>query len=416
MRRGVGCPKVASQVGLLLVLAILLGVAPALADGYKDGLDALEAGQWAAAEQHFLAAIEENPNARKRLFARPYMPYYHLGIARAEQGECREALEAFTEAEHQGIVQNQAEEYADLQRRQTACRRQIQRQAEREQAMAVAEQALEIAREAAQGVASLRRAPDLARRWSQGEPSLADREARARERLEEATRRLDAFRRGQGDLGILEEATDAARQAREDFDALEAEARDLRGAVQESRQELLAQVDAAAAEARRALRGSEDLAPYPPAITARRREIVRLLNARESLSPTAPLNDLGSLRDGLDRAAQRLRNEAAGPPGELQAAAEALFGGRYGQVLEMLEEQTYPSRRANAHVHLLRAAARYYLYESGGRRDESLLEAARRDAVVGRRLDASLTLPQRAFPPGFRTLWEEAEGEEEASP
>lgn len=403
------------RLGWLALVFCVFGAAPALADGYKDGLDALEAGRWMEAEQHFRIAIEEKPEAKKRLFAKPYMPYYYLGVALAEQNECEAALQAFAESEHQGVVTDQADEYADLQRRRTVCREQIKRRAELARAVGAAEEAVEEARAAAQAVASLARTPDLSRRWEEGSPSLAAREAQARQHLDEATRALAAGRRGDGDLQALGRVPGLARQAREGFESIQAEARRLRGEVQASRQELLAQVDAAASEARSALRASEDLAPYPPSVTAQRREIVRLLDERESLAATAPLEGLESLRDRLRRAASRLRDEAAGPPGELVAAAEALFAGRYDQVLEILEERTFPSRRANAHAHLLRAAARYYLYETGGRTDETLLEAARRDAAVGRQMDSRLTLPERAFPPGFRELWETAGETDEPS-
>lgn len=397
------------SVGGLLLAGLLAASGPALADGYKDGLDALEAGEWVAAERHFRAAIEDKPEARKRLFAKPYMPYYYLGVALAEQGRCEEALEAFTESEHQGLITEQAEEHADLERRRQACRQRIERRNEVDAALAAARQAVEAARAEAQSVASLRQAPDLARRWGQGSPSLARREAQAQSRLDEAVRVLEAFRRGQDDPGTLRQVTEAARQAREELASILADARSLRGEVRATREGLLDELDGAAEQARSALDASRDLAPYPPSITAQRREILRLLEQREALATSATLDEIESLRDRLRQAARTLRDESAGPPGELLAAAGALFSGRYGQVLELLEDRTFPNRRANAHAHLLRAAARYYLYEAGERQDETLLDAARKDAAVARRMDSGVTLPERAFPPGFRKLWDEVE-------
>lgn len=397
------------RVTAWVVLCWLAAAGPAWADGYKDGLDALEAGRYAAAAQHFRNAIADKPEERKRLFARTYLPHYYLGLALSELGQCRDALDAFAESERQGVVTEEADEYAELQRRRSMCQERLKAEAQLEQALAVARQAVEAAREEARAVAAQRQAPALAQRWGQGNPSLARREAQAQGRLDEAARTLEAFDPNGGDVETLRAVTEAARQAREQLTSILQAARELRGEVQETREKALSALDAAVAEARDALEASEELAPYPPSITARRREIAGLLQQRDAVTQATPLDELAALGGRLQQAADRLRNDAAGPPGQLVAAAEALFAGRFGQVLEILEDRTFPNRRANAHARLLQSAARYYLYEAGGRTDETLLEAARRDATVGRRMDAGLTLPERAFPPGFRELWESVE-------
>jgi len=103
----------AVALGWLLVLG--LGVAGrAGADARSDfraGYLAFERKNWQEVERRMSAAIAAQPKESARdlvriggTFSKAYLPWYYLGLARAELGRCAEAIDAFDRSESQREV------------------------------------------------------------------------------------------------------------------------------------------------------------------------------------------------------------------------------------------------------------------------------------------------------------------------
>lgn len=117
--------RVAGALALLLFLS-----SPILADyagDYGKALDAIEKGRWAEAQGHLRDAIAKKPkpprSGRVRLYGMrmvSYIPYYYLGLASFELGDCETALEEWQFSVAQQVVQ-ETREFATLQSRQQEC-------------------------------------------------------------------------------------------------------------------------------------------------------------------------------------------------------------------------------------------------------------------------------------------------------
>ena len=98
--------KPTRRSGLLASLLLLLVVPPTYGSEfleiYKVGLSAAEAGQWTRSAEMMREAIQIQPIAkakvRRSFFFRRYLPYFHLGRALYESGDCRGALAAWEES------------------------------------------------------------------------------------------------------------------------------------------------------------------------------------------------------------------------------------------------------------------------------------------------------------------------------
>jgi hypothetical protein len=397
---------------MLPVLWALVALAPAPAawadylESYKQGLAALEAGDAARAEKLLRQAVEERAEESRRLpaslYFKPYLPNFYLGVALARQGKCTEALAAFAASEGQGVIENRSREQEELARLRDECRGRL---AAIETARRSAEAALAEAVAASSSVRELAAAPELAPRWA--DAPVARRQRQADERLEALRRELAGLAAGGDHRQAWERIRTQAVELQRSFQALGQEGEGLREDVAAARRAAETVVDAAAEEARRALEATAGLRPFPARITQLRRDLERLLEQRKGLTATTPEVELRELARRLAEGAETLEGESAGPPGELVAAAEALFAARYEQVLEILGDRRYGTRRAQAHAALLKAAARFFLYEAGGGSDPELLAALAADVAAARQADPRLTPPERLFPPRFRALWEE---------
>ena len=96
-----------AQLLLAWGLLALLGATPGKADWrelYKQGVDKLEAKQWAAAESLLKSALDENSESRFNRLGRRYFPHYYYGVALAEQGKCQSALDSWKTSKAQGNV------------------------------------------------------------------------------------------------------------------------------------------------------------------------------------------------------------------------------------------------------------------------------------------------------------------------
>ena len=114
----------------LSALVLVLGATPARADSRKEfrsGFLAFERGSWEEVERRMAAAIEERPQEDARdlirisgTFSKAYLPWYYLGVARAELGRCAEAMEAFDRSLAQRAILS-APEHGDLVGRRAKC-------------------------------------------------------------------------------------------------------------------------------------------------------------------------------------------------------------------------------------------------------------------------------------------------------
>jgi hypothetical protein len=102
-------------------------------------------------------------------------------------------------------------------------------------------------------------------------------------------------------------------------------------------------------------------------------------------------------------AAARAAGSAMKPavPAELVAGTSAYLRAQYHEAVETLSRAHSDDSRTNAHVLLLRSAARFALYSLSEERDDALKQAALVDARDCRRLDPRAIPSPRVFSPRF---------------
>lgn len=402
-----------------LVAALLLGLLPGPASGdyqdhYKKGLEAAEAGDWPTVEASMKAAIAEEPAAKTRFILRAYTPYYYLGRALFEKGDCEGAVKAWGTSESQGVVQRNDEAWADLQQKRQLCR---QQEAARVQAVKDAEAAVVEAEEAAKGIANMP-GPVLAPLWESGDPSLAQRAAEARRLLASARSSLS----DDAEKVASDKVRELAERATLGFRAIQRDADQMRARLAAERDSAAESLAPVQNRARQALRSAAFLQPYPPRVRRAVSELQALLAASEANAPGATAESLARLGERLGEAASTLERTIIGPPRELLAAAEAYFAADYEQAIQILEEASFNQRRASSQRHLFLAAARFALYVAGGQQDDGLLQASREDVLACREADSRLVPTREDFSPRFVTFFlsqepdPEAEAEPEADP
>jgi hypothetical protein len=430
-------------------LILLLAASPVSADyrtDYTAGLEAAESQDWPEVERLMrLAVAGKSSEGRVRLYGMrfdPYIPYYWLGVALFEMGDCSGALEAWQISEGQGFITKQ-DQYADLQARRRSCQERVARAEPTPQvaptatarpdvsaAVRAARERLDRAQQEAAGLAELRGDASYREAW-QSEPSLANRSEQARSALRSAREQLEGGERNASEdqiAGAAELADRAARQyasIRSDLDrvrtelAAEAEAEQRRGredALRQARGELAGSTSAA----RLFLDRPEVGELSSQEALAQRRQLEDLLRQAEgadTISSVARIRELdqgiGTQIAALERsllevpivaAAEPTPSRPSGPPRRLRTAAEALFGGNYARALTVLEDADFGEPRAAATAHLLRASASFSLYLAGGEEDENL----RRSAIdelrrcLGQR--PQITLDPSLFSPRFAEL------------
>lgn len=383
-------------VALTLARAATLPAADFL-DSYKGGLRAAEDGDWAKVAEDMRQAIagrsESTVRLTKSFYFKRYIPHYYLGRALFETGDCPAALQAWQEAERQGVIQR-FPEYQDLQTKRALCR---QRQ---EQVATDLDAAREEVRKAAAAADALerRRQAGPAALWQGGSPSLADRLAAAKALIEKARKQLAAGSEPANGK-LLEEARQSAAESRQQLVEVGQEADRGRRRLSTARRNLRTSLAALAGEAREALSKATYLAPYPPGVASRRAELSAAIAAAATADDATGSGHLEDLAARLRKALDDFRRSVSPPPPVLSTAAEALFGGRYKEVLEILADPELPDPRAEAQAHLFRAAADYALYLTGS--DGQRLAAARREVVACRQSDPTAAPLESAFSPRF---------------
>jgi hypothetical protein len=392
-----------------LGVALLLVASAATADykdDYRRGLEAQARKDWAEAARLMRAAIAERPQEEGLLSSgllRRYTPHYHLGVALAELGDCRAAVEAFDSSERQGKIAK--EELRDLTVRREACRQRITRTQE---AASAARREVDAAAAAAFEVARLESAPVMRSVWSGGSPSYASRQQPEVARLAAARA---ALARGERELSEerVAEAGRLAQEARRALEALAREAGARRDELQTQVEGELGEMHKAVDAARRDLDfASRSLGPLPPDLARRAQALQDALQAAQAADIGTPLAVLQELQDRLRREVRALRAGVRAPPEELQEAATAYFAGDFATAVSLLAGRSFPEARATAHACLLHAAALYGATRTGG---GDTLDPVREELRRCRALPGRVRLVEQAFPPGFRALHAEVAAE-----
>jgi tetratricopeptide (TPR) repeat protein len=348
---------------LVVVLLFVLAAAEATADykdSYRKGIEALDRKRWDDVVRFMREAIAENPTEGERvklygLRFEVYLPHFYMGAAHLNLGNCDSAVKSFETSRSQGAIRNHPK-WPELLDGLKSCEGSVPKPppsptptpksgpdpAQVAQAVQSAESAVAGAEEAGRAVALLAADPRLSSQWSR-EPDLGRAETEARETLAGARAKLDAGRRS-SDLALLAEAREQAARARERFERV-------RPAAEKRRDALL----------------SSPVASSPVA----------------SASPP------------------KLPSPGSAPPSDLMVGAQAYFSGRYEDAVRLLEPAVALKGRGGVQARLLRAAARYALFRTGGEKDAVLRRQAADDVAASRRADPALVPDTAAFSPQF---------------
>jgi hypothetical protein len=425
----------------------------------KDWSGAIEALRGAVAEK----SAEGERVLIYGMRYKPYLPHYYLGLAYFNTGNCEAAVKAWAESERQGPVR-EAAEYKTLQRLREQCRGQGIREAEPaqlpspargpdvRQAVAEAEAEIKKGESAATSVARMRAEPENARLW-QSDPSLRQSENKANLDLSSARSVLAEARAG-SDAARVAGARDTAIRARRELEALqrlvidrrdnlarealekqakERDAAERRAALERQALEkqskesqakerlarenasktILREVGQSVQEARALLADASRRRPLPEQARKPRADLEKELKEAQRASPNTSLSDLTRLRDRVEKSAANLRmvlNRPQGgttPPADrtvppsLLAAAAAYFQGDYDRAAKTLEGANFQQPRAAAQARLLRGAARYGIFVTGGEKDDQLRQKAIQDIRECLRLDPNIAVSSLAFSPRF---------------
>ena len=79
--------RAVARAAALLTAALTLPSAAQVNTIYREALDAVSAKDWPVVEGLMQKAISERPEARVRR-RQTYIPYYYVGLARYQQGDC----------------------------------------------------------------------------------------------------------------------------------------------------------------------------------------------------------------------------------------------------------------------------------------------------------------------------------------
>lgn len=251
-----------------------------------------------------------------------------------------------------------------------------------------------------------------------------DTAVRARRELE-ALQRLVADRRDRLAAEALEKQA-RERDAAEKRAALERQAFEKQSKESQAKESLakektsaersraiLREVGQSVQAARAVLADASRRRPLPVEARRPRAELERELKEARRAGPNTSPSDLTNLRDRVVKSAANLRMALNRPPGDvtspvdrtippsLLAAADAYFQGDYDKAARTLEGATFQQPRAAAQARLLRGAARYGIFVTGGEKDDRLRQKAIEDIRECLRLDPNIAVSSLAFSPRF---------------
>ncbi|MEM9532248.1 MAG: hypothetical protein AAGA23_15140 [Pseudomonadota bacterium] len=401
----------------MLTLALPLSAAADFKRDYGTGLKALQDGDLDRAVQQFESAIADNPESaeRVRIYGmryEPYLPYFYLGEARFQQGDCTGALAAWQEAENRGVIQNQ-DSYSSLQDHQASCSRAMLDPAQ-----------LASARSALQDLSDAVTQLDDVRSRMGGSFTASWQSA-----LDSTQRRLSEYQtqlagaEAASDAGEVDRIAAAAMGDTDNLRSLQNEASQRLAALDRQRQaERLAQQRTQArselTQAVASARTELDRPTPDPSLATQSQALLVLVNRESELQSGASPREYQALTRQINaglreyrQAVQEFNNQQRAiaertPPDELRAVAELYFSGRYDEVPALVNPSAFSDERARVQALLFRAAARFHAYTLSGESQDSLLRQAENDIRSIKRLNQDFSPYLAAFPPKFMNLFD----------
>lgn len=443
-------------IGLLwLGLVLPAAVRADVYDDYDAGVKAAERGDWASVERIMKQVLQQESSVgRKRLYGavfKEYIPHYYLGQALLNRGDCRAALNNFNNSAHREALQNavfrsKAQEQA---RMEAQCQQQLAqaqtdppkpadpkpvaqtdpkpvepRPVEPRQpdpkpaepkppepkppvstlpqsAIAATRSKLEDGKRRAASIEQLLGSTPL--RGTGDARALSNELRQQTQALSSSEGRL-ASARTQAELNTVDGAIDGTLRALTTLAGRVDAARD--GLVQADQ---LRQLELARNRARSAVADSEGKLTEARAAGLPTTSITSLESARESLRQAINSDD----RAVIERASKALsdaagavdRAIAAAPkpaPEDLRRYLDLFLQSDYQRVAAWANPDKLPESRDRAHGLLLRAAARYRLYVTGGESDSRMLAQVDADLREAKRLDRNLKPNEQLYSPRLR--------------
>jgi len=458
-----------TRAGIVLLVAMAV-TPPAVFADYRDsfaeGIKAFDRQNWEDVRRFMSEAIAQQSveGGRVRIYGtrfRTYIPYFYLGIAHYNLGNCEAALEAWKKSDGQGVIAGESAEYGQMKQLVEDCRSRIVvpkpkpdipipvpkkietpppetpkiDSAQFDAAFRRASLAINSATKTYERLKKIRTDQEarsildsdrsLSTAWSEAESLLT----RAQSVLEESRKGADTT-----DLQQLAEAEKLASDASRRFDKfsvdltarLDAMRDESTRGLKEREQALerrrleLSKLQTAVRDARIAAGRTEGLRNPTSEIPRLNGSLEELLSHSRTLDANTPIEELvrtrlqiEQLTVSLNRAVDQLPPDESSPrkaavPVSLLAAARSYFQGDYRTTVSILEPESFDTNRSRAYAELFLAAARYALYVLDGERDEDLRKRARDHVANVKRLDSTIVPDREEFSPRFVAFFSEA--------
>jgi len=356
------------------VIAVVIGVVctSSLHADYKrayyEGYQLARQGRdWEIVAAKMMEALKENDREGEQVVltsanTQPYLPYFYLGLARFQLGDCRGARENWIKSSVQKKVVLHGREREWFNQYSPICELTVP-----------IEDAIKQTQSRLQSIDDLARDPDLGKVWNQ-EPAFAPALAKLRQQLDQTRTNLQQAREAkveqeQGLLtGVKAEATELSDQA----DLLFKTARGRRD-------------DLAALRIANEKRLAEERKPALETATVESKPIETKANEIKP-NETRPKDTRTVL--------------PVAPPDALRAVAQQYGKGRYREARDGLQSQAVPVEW-RAHAALLRAASAFSLYYAEDQKDRRLLDEAIRAVQACAQANPDLRPSPRIYAPPF---------------
>lgn len=422
--------SVLMTAGLLLAVSVHADYKRDYGSGVKD----YNKGDYSDAIESLQEAIDQEGSAQEkvRIYGmryEPYIPYFFLGQAKYKAGDCAGALAAWTESQSQGVIQQQQDQFSELQAGMAACE-------------AAKVDVTRIAQDAETAIGGLDDKIELFARmeserllsdeWSsRWQPELTNAQSTAqslRDRLASAVNSTDesAIRT------IITEAENAAGAI--DNSRGMAAAR-ITSIEQERARNVAAQRDNARQELVRALASGNavEFQQGTDQMSSLQQQLTTLLTRGTSASDNSAtsVQEFRELAQSINNVSrryassvqdwqteQRLAQSAAAdaaaaqaaaarriPPPTLKQAAEAYFAGDYQNTIQLADPNSFREDRAKVQALLFRAAANYKLFVLSGEKNSSARQSSENDIRAIKRLNSNFSPYIAAFSPRFLELF-----------
>jgi hypothetical protein len=347
---------------VVVVAAMTIVCAPVLRADYKqayhEGYQLARQGRdWEIVAQKMTEALKENDREGEQIVltsanAQPYLPYFYLGLARFQLGDCRGARENWIKSSVQKKVVLHGREREWFNQYSPIC-----------ELVVPIEDAFKQTQTRLQSIDDLARDADLAKVWNQ-DAAFAPTLTKLRQQLEQARDGLKQARASKVELqqALLTSVKADATQLSDQTDTLLKTAKGRR----------------------------DDL------VAQRQANEKRLADERKPALETTTAANTG----GTTSSSSETKPAVLAPPDALRAVAQNYVKGRYREARDGLQSQAVPTEW-RAHAALLRAASAFSLYYAEGQKDRRLLDEAIRAVQACTQANHDLRPSRRLFAPHF---------------